>query len=99
MCDPISAIGGLIGGSIFHGAKAAKAQKKAQKANEASAAAEAQRSEQQFNKSNQKTPDIAQMFARAQDAARTGQGATFLTGPGGVAPGSLMLGRATPLGG
>ena len=104
MCDPISAtIAGAAvlgaGASAYSANKQAKASKAATQANERQAAAEAQRSEQQFNKANQKAPDIAAMFSRNQDAMKQGMGATFLTGPSGVAPSNLTLGKTTLLGG
>lgn len=104
MCDPISAtIAGAAvlgaGASAYSANKQSKAAKAANAQNEKQAAAEAQRSEQQFNKANQKTPDIAAMFSRNQDAMKQGMGATFLTGPSGVAPSALTLGKTTLLGG
>lgn len=105
MCNFIAAaIGGLsllggVAGSIVNGAKAAKQAKKAQKANEAQAAADAQRSEEQFNKANQKVPDILAMFDSNSQAARTGMGGTFLTGPAGVDNSLLTLGKSSLLGG
>ena len=104
MCDPITAVvaGSAIlgaGTSLSASSKAAKASKATNAQNAATAAADAQRSEQQFNKANQKSPDIAAMFARNQEAAKSGMGATFLTGPAGVAPSALTLGKSTLLGG
>lgn len=102
MCDPISAtigVAALVGGgmSYINGKKQAKAANAANAANERAAAAQAQASETQFNKANQKMPDIAAMFSRNRDAAAGGMPATFLTGPSGAAPGAL--GKTTLLGG
>jgi type II secretory pathway pseudopilin PulG len=104
MCDPISAavVGAAVlgaGASVASSSKAASAQKSAQQANERQAAQNAQRSEEQFNRANQKVPDIAGMLARNQQAANQGLAATFLTGPGGVSNSSLSLGKTTLLGG
>lgn len=100
MCDPISAV---VGGSAVLGAvsgakqakKARKAQAQAQAANEASAAREAQRSEEQYNRANQRMPDVGALFAANQKAATRGLGSTFLTGPTG--PGRAPLGGAVSL--
>lgn len=92
-----SALG--AGASVISSANKAKATNAATASNERQAAAEAQRSEQQFNKANQKTPDIAAMMSKNQDAMKSGMGATFLTGPQGVSPSSIGLGKTTLLGG
>ena len=50
------------------------------------------------NAANQKTPNIADIMARAAAAAKGGVGSTMLTGPGGVSPGNLTLGKTSLLG-
>lgn len=62
----------------------------------AETAAEADRAN---NRANQKTPDLAAMLAANQLAATGGQGSTMLTGPGGVNPNSLSLGKSGLIGG
>jgi hypothetical protein len=104
MCDPVSATiaaAAVIGAgtTVYTSGESAKAQRAAQQQSEKQAADTAQRSEQQFNKANQKSPDIAAMFSRNQEAMKSGTGATFLTGPQGVAPSNLVLGKTTLLGG
>lgn len=102
MCAPalplaIGIAGALgAGATAYSASKTAKATKAAQASSEKQAAADAQRSEQQFNKANQKMPDIAAMFSRNREAAAQGMGATFLTGANGVGAG--MLGGNTLLG-
>lgn len=104
MCVPalplaIAAAGALgAGASAYSASKKASAAKAANQQNEKQAAAEAQASEQQFNKANQKAPDIAAMMSRNQDAMKGGIGTTFLTGASGVAPTALALGKSTLLG-
>lgn len=66
-------------------------------ANKAKDAAAAQ--EQQFNKLNGKTPDINAMSAQNALDAKAGPSGTLLTGPAGVDPSKLLLGRSTLLGG
>jgi hypothetical protein len=80
------------GASLYSGAKARKQAGKAQASNEALARQQQQRSEEQFNRQNQKQPDIAAMFQRNVRSAGKGLGSTFLTGTKGVASMSSMLG-------
>ncbi len=60
--------------------------------------------EMEFNKRNARAPDAANMIAQAQQAAKTagggmgGAGSTMLTGPSGVDPAALSIGRNTLLG-
>ena len=51
------------------------------------------------NKANAKRPDVGGMMAAATLASRNGQGGTLLTGPGGIDPSTLTLGRTNLLGG
>ena len=51
------------------------------------------------NKANAKTPDATALMAANLAASKNGQAGTLLTGPGGVDPNSLKLGRSTLLGG
>jgi Flp pilus assembly protein TadB len=104
MCLPalplaILAAGALgAGAAVYSSSKSASASKAANASNERIAADNAQRSEQQYNKANQKVPDIAAMVAANRDAMKSGMGATFLTGAGGIAPGAQTLGGNTLLG-
>lgn len=86
------------GASVYSANKASKSAKAANQQNERLAASQAQASETQFNKANQKAPDIAAMMSRNQDAMKGGIGTTFLTGAQGVAPSALTLGKSTLLG-
>jgi uncharacterized membrane protein len=90
---------GLLGAgmSYVNGKKANKAAKAQMAQNESLAAAEAQRAEQQFNRQNQKQPDIVQMFQNNQRAANKGLGSTFLTGTKGVPNSMLQLGGGPSL--
>lgn len=109
MCDPVSAvIGGAAilgaGTSIYTSSKRLKAQRKAQAAAEAQAREEAARQTRQFNKVNQKQPDIAQLLKRNVTATAGGVGSTSLTGPRGASAPQLgggvgsLLGSNTVLG-
>jgi len=66
---------------------------------------QAKKAEQQINAANQKRPDTAAILAAAQQAGRAGEQAgragasgTMLTGPQGVDPNALALGKNTLLG-
>lgn len=51
------------------------------------------------NKANGKTPDVGALLSANLLASKNGQAGTLLTGPGGVDPASLKLGKASLLGG
>jgi len=98
-----AAVGGL-GYTISAGEEASRKQadaltrqKKAQ--TEAANAAQGQRrmSEMAINKANQQTPNVAGIMESAS-AAQGGASGTMLTGPGGVNPNALALGKSTLLG-
>lgn len=96
MCDPVTAlaiVGGVsAGASVVQGEQARKAQSRAAR----QARTEADRA---FNRDNPKRPNAAGMMDEAQQAALSGNAGTMLTGPQGVNPASLTLGRNTLLGG
>ena len=75
---------------------AVKEQKKAQTEATRMAREQADKADQAFNKANGKAPNIAALFAANKGAAAVGS--TMLTGPTGVDPNSLRLGRNTLLG-
>lgn len=58
--------------------------------------AQAKSSEEAMNKANRKSPD---MGAVMQMAGRDKQSSTMLTGPGGVNPNEMAMGKNTLLGG
>lgn len=94
------------GYSIAAGEDAKKQQKKAMESQEraqaqqlAQAQAQQRRSEMAMNAANRRTPDVGGIMERAGQQAAGGPSATMLTGPGGVDPTQLSLGRSTLLGG
>lgn len=104
MCDPVTAtIGSAIFGgalSAVQGASQAKEAKKTRAANEAASAKTQAQAEQEINRKNAKSPDTAALLSQnQQDAAGGSSTTTMLTGPQGVDPNSLMLGKNTLLGG
>jgi len=78
---------------------AMRQQKKAQQAATAKAIGQQRQSEMVTNAANRRTPDINSIMSAASQAAKTGPSSTMLTGPGGVDPNSLALGRSSLLGG
>lgn len=74
-------------------AKKAEAQGAANAARTEKAATEA------TNRANQKQVNSSALLSSNQLAAKGGQSGTMLTGPVGVDPGSLSLGKTTLLGG
>lgn len=94
----ISAIGGLFAGNTYNGYRAAKAQEDA--ARRAAKQAEAARiqADREFNRLNQKQPNVAALQDRNRAAGKGGIGGTFLTGAQGAPVSQGMLGRTTILG-
>lgn len=95
-----SVLGGLaLGGSVFQGNKAFEAQKAANEQARKAAEATAKAATEASNKANQKRPDVSGLLAANQAAGGSGQGGTMLTGPNGIDPSLLKLGKTTLLGG
>lgn len=95
-----------LGYSIYAGEQGAAAQKKAMEQQQAAQArasrqAEAQAAESKANirRSQQQAPDVASIMAAAQESGAGGPASTMLTGPAGIDPSQLTLGRNTLLGG
>jgi len=63
------------------------------------AEAQAAVSQQAVNRANRATPDTAAIMSEAGQAAKGGGAGTMLTGPMGVDPNQLSLGKNTLLGG
>lgn len=64
----------------------------------AAAKASAAAADEANNKANAKSPNTSALMAANMLAAKGGQSGTMLTGPQGVDPGSLMLGKTSLLG-
>lgn len=91
--------------SIISGQRQAGVQKKAlatqtqaQQQAEANSLSTERKSEVAANAANQQTPNVASILARAATMGNTGLSSTMLTGPAGVNPGGLNLGKTTLLG-
>jgi type II secretory pathway pseudopilin PulG len=92
----IAAVG--TAGSMYSANKQAKAQKRASQQAARQAEAAQRQAQREFNAANQKSPNIAAIMKRNRAAGSGGIGGTYLTGAGGAAPTSGMLGRTTLLG-
>lgn len=79
--------------------KAMQQQERAQAQQLEMAQSQRRRSETAMNAANRRTPDVGGIMERAGQQAAGGPSATMLTGPGGVDPTQLSLGRSTLLGG
>lgn len=94
------------GYSIYQGEQAAdrqsealRQQEQAQKEAKSQAKSQARQSEMAYSAANRKTPDVGAIMSSAEQAAKGGPSGTMLTGPGGVDPNELKLGKNTLLGG
>lgn len=85
--------------SVYSGEQQAKAQEKAQKQAQANAVKQEKAADQANNRANQKKPDTMAILDAATQAGRGGASGTMLTGPTGVDPSTLQLGKSTLLGG
>ena len=74
-------------------------QKKAQDAAAAQARSQQRRSQQAMASANRAEPDVAGIMGRAAAESAGGPASTMLTGPMGVNPQDLQLGRSSLLGG
>ena len=97
-----TAVGAIAASTVMQyqqGKKANELQKRAMEQSERNARDAASQADQAFNRANAKKPDIGAMIAGNEAAGRAGLSSTMLTGPTGVDPTALMLGRNTLLGG
>lgn len=93
-----AAVGVGTGYQIYSGQQAAKAQEDAlNQAKDQQAKAE-QQADQAMNAANPKKPDTAANVSALQQAAKAGASGTMLTGPSGIDPSTLNLGKTTLLG-
>ena len=84
--------------SIVNGQSQADAAKKSMQQAQANADRTAAQADQEFNRANQKKPDTSAILSAAQQSGKQGVSGTMLTGPAGVDPSSLTLGKSTLLG-
>ncbi len=96
----IPIIGAVIGAAatVYTSEKASSAQKKASAQAQKQAQKQAEQADQDFNKANQKAPNTGALLSANQQAGAAGSSGTMLTGPSGVDPNKLDLGKNTLLG-
>lgn len=84
---------------VYSGSKQRSAQKRAQRQAASNAEAARRQADREFNKANQKSPNVAALTKRNKASSKSGVSGTFLTGNQGAPTNSGMLGRTTLLGG
>lgn len=84
--------------SVYTGQQQASAQKAATQQAKQASDDTAARADQEVNRANAKTPDSNALQAANEQSAKSGQSGTMLTGPTGVDPSLLALGKNTLLG-
>lgn len=95
-------VGAMIASTAYQayqGNKANQQQRSAQRQAMAQADESAKAADEANNKANQKRPDAAGALASAMLSGKAGASGTMLTGPSGIDPGALTLGKSTLLGG
>ena len=102
----VSVAAAATGYSIYAGEQGKKAQQDAMRKQEAAQAEAAKQAKLQTEQSqaamraaNRRAPDVAGIMQAAQESAQGGPSSTMLTGPMGVNPQDLQLGRSSLLGG
>lgn len=78
--------------------EAMKQQREAQDRSFQQAEEQSRKSEEAMRRANQNAPDVSGILSSAAQRASGGPSGTMLTGPGGVKPEQLSLGRSTLLG-
>jgi uncharacterized protein HemX len=101
----VAAMAAGVGYSIYAGEQGKKAQEDAMRKQEAAQAQARQQAERQATESRaairrqeRQTPNIAGIMQAAQQTGTGGPASTMLTGPAGIDPAQLQLGRNTLLG-
>lgn len=95
----IAAVAASAAVTYDQGQKANKLQKESMQQAKQQADQQAKAADMATNKANMKKPNIAGMMDANAAAARGGLSSTMLTGPMGVDPSVLTLGKSTLLGG
>ena len=92
--------------TIYSGEQGKRAQEDAMRQQQAAQAEAAKQAKLQTEQSqaamraaNRRAPDVAGIMQAAQESAQGGPSSTMLTGPMGVNPQDLQLGRSSLLGG
>lgn len=95
-----------VGASVQQGEEARSGQRRALRQQEqaqrqatSAAVSQRRRSEQESRRANRRQPDVSSIFDTERAASARGPASTLLTGPTGVDPNRLLLGRTSLLGG
>jgi hypothetical protein len=88
-----------VGASAYAANQGRAQQNQAMRQAAGAAAKNNQMADEATNRANAKSPDVAALMASNLAAGQQGAAGTMLTGPGGVDPNSLTLGKNTLLGG
>ncbi len=97
----ITAVAAVVvsaGVSYYNGRQQAAANKRAMNQAKENADRQAKQAEMEMNRANQKQPDTKALLSAAQQSGRAGASGTMLTGPAGIDPSALSLGKSTLLG-
>lgn len=86
------------GYSIYAGEQAREQQSRAQGEAKNNALKQERLQDEAIGRANQKSPNVNAIMAAAQQAAKGGVGGTMLTGPQGIDPSALQLGKTSLLG-
>ena len=84
--------------SYQNGQEQKKAAERASQQAQQNADKQAADADQAMNRANQKKPDTSAILSAAQQSGKSGPSGTMVTGPQGVDPSSLSLGKTTLLG-
>jgi hypothetical protein len=84
--------------SVYSGEENRKDASRARDEARANAKIQADKADQAVNAAKNKKPNLGAMLTANQNAAKGGASGTMLTGPTGVDPNSLQLGKNTLLG-
>lgn len=94
----LGALAASTAASIYTGRKQEKAQERAGQEATLAARKQEKSADEATNKMNQKAPDTSAMASANKLAGLAGNAGTMLTGPAGVDPATLQLGKKTLLG-
>lgn len=95
----VAAMAAGTGYQVYAGQQAASQQEEAQQQAKSAAKTQEQKAEEATNRANQKRPDTMAILSAAQQAGKGGASGTMLTGPTGISPDALNLGKSSLLGG
>ena len=94
----VSIMAAGTGYSIYAGEQARKDQGRAQGDAKNAALKQEKLQEEANGRANAKSPDVNAIMLSAQQAAKGGPSGTMLTGPAGIDPSALQLGKSSLLG-